>query len=829
MTTIGLRFCGEKGMRRWNYSLLWEDIRFALRILRKSRGFSAAAIVMLALSIGATSAIFSIINSVMLRPLPYQEPQQLLVIWGTDKRPLPPDSPPVPDRLRNKTMISSDVAERWRQSSQSFDQIAWYRPWSFNATTAGGPERVQSALVSAEFFKCLRASTVLGRTFAASEIEPGNDHVVVLGNSFWRNHFGSDQNVVGQTIQLDGLSHTVIGVMAGDFQTILPYLDANVGLWAPISREYKGKRRWSIVTAIGRLKPGIPQERAQSEMDAISKQLAPEGRRFQDRGVNLVRLDREMIADSKQALLIVFGAVFCVLLIACANLAGLLLTHTLERQKEIGIRTALGATRGRILRQLLTECLVLAAVGAVAGIGLSTWLAQVIVSMQPADIPRLDSVSTDTNVLVFGVALSALTSILFGLLPVLQFSRVSITDMLRKSRPEARRSRFPLTPRNLLLVGEIGLTVMLLIGTGLLVRSFASLRAVDPGFKPERLLTMVVPLAEASYSNPMQQSEFARELLERVQAMPSVESAAVSNSLPMQSTFMLIMPLQIEGRELASDTTVSVRAVSGDYFRTMQIPLLRGRDFSATEVGQKSVAIINREMAERFWPGSDPTGGRIVLEKAGPRTIIGVVGDVKSSSLDTDAESELYLPFAEQPAPDVGLVLRSSGDPQLLAANIRTAVRQIDANQPVAEVATMQAVIEEFYDRPRFNFMLFGAFATLALTLSIVGIFALVSHSVTCRRHEIGIRMALGAQRRNVLFLFMRDGVLVTMAGIGLGLMGAAATARLLASMLFGIPPQDVVTFVAVSIALLVVCLSATYFPARRATKVDPLIALRYE
>jgi putative ABC transport system permease protein len=829
MTTIGLRFCGEKGMRRWNYSLLWEDIRFALRILRKSRGFSAAAIVMLALSIGATSAIFSIINSVMLRPLPYQEPQQLLVIWGTDKRPLPPDSPPVPDRLRNKTMISSDVAERWRQSSQSFDQIAWYRPWSFNATTAGGPERVQSALVSAEFFKCLRASTVLGRTFAASEIEPGNDHVVVLGNSFWRNHFGSDQNVVGQTIQLDGLSHTVIGVMAGDFQTILPYLDANVGLWAPISREYKGKRRWSIVTAIGRLKPGIPQERAQSEMDAISKRLAPEGRRFQDRGVNLVRLDREMIADSKQALLIVFGAVFCVLLIACANLAGLLLTHTLERQKEIGIRTALGATRGRILRQLLTECLVLAAVGAVAGIGLSTWLAQVIVSMQPADIPRLDSVSTDTNVLVFGVALSALTSILFGLLPVLQLSRVSITDMLRKSRPEARRSRFPHTPRNLLLVGEIGLTVMLLIGTGLLVRSFASLRAVDPGFKPERLLTMVVPLAEASYSNPMQQSEFARELLERVQAMPSVESAAVSNSLPMQSTFMLIMPLQIEGRELASDTRVSVRAVSGDYFRTMQIPLLRGRDFSATEVGQKSVAIINREMAERFWPGSDPTGGRIVLEKAGPRTIIGVVGDVKSSSLDTDAESELYLPFAEQPAPDVGLVLRSSGDPQLLAANIRTAVRQIDANQPVAEVATMQAVIEEFYDRPRFNFMLFGAFATLALTLSIVGIFALVSHSVTCRRHEIGIRMALGAQRRNVLFLFMRDGVLVTMAGIGLGVMGAAATARLLASMLFGIPPQDVVTFVAVSIALLVVCLSATYFPARRATKVDPLIALRYE
>ena len=816
-------------MRSWNYSLLWGNIRFALRILRKSPGFSAAAIAMLALSIGATSAVFSIINAVMLRPLPYQEPQQLMVIWGTDKRPLPPDSPPVPDRLRNKTMISSDIAERWRALSQSFDQIAWYRPWSFNATTAGNPERVQSGLVSAEFFKCLRASTVLGRTFTASEIEPGNDQVVVLGNSFWRNHFGSDQNVIGQTIQLDGVSHTVIGVMAEDFRTILPYFDSPVDLWAPISRDYKGKRRWSIVTAIGRLKPGLPQERAQSEMDAIAKQLESEGRRFQDRGVNLVRLDREVVSDSKQTLLIVFGAVACVLLIACANLAGLLLTHTLERQKEIGIRTALGATRGRILCQLLTECLLLSAIGGVAGIVLSTWLARVIVSMQPADIPRLDSVSPDTNVLLFGLGLSVLTSLLFGLLPVHQFSRTSVTDALRKSSRGSRRSRLPLTPRNLLLVGEIGLTVMLLIGTGLLVRSFASLRMVDPGFKPERLLTMVVPLSEASYSKPAQQAEFAHELLERVQAMPSVESAAVSNSLPMQNTFILIMPLQIEGRQLPADTTASVRAISDDYFRTMQIPLLRGHDFSSADAGHKNVAIINREMAERFWPGSDPVGMRIVLEKSEPRTIIGVVGDVKSTSLDTGPETELYLPFAEKPAPSVGLVLRSSGDPQLLAANIGTAVRQIDANQPVTQVATMQEMIEEFFDRPRFNFMLFGSFAALALTLSIVGIYALVSHSVARRTHEIGIRMALGAQRRNVLFLFMRDGAFVAIAGIALGLMGAAATTRLLANMLFGIPPEDGVTFAAVSIALLVVCLAATYFPARRATKVDPLIALRYE
>lgn len=726
-------------------------------------------------------------------------------------------------------MISSDVAERWRALSQSFDQIAWYRPWRFNATTAGDPERVQSGLVSADFFKCLRASTVLGRTFAASEMKPGNDQVVVLGNSFWRNHFGSDPNVIGQTVQLDGVSHTVIGVLAEDFQTILPFFDSKVDLWAPISREYKGKRQWSVVTAIGRLKPGVPQERAQSEMDAISKQLESEGRRFQDRGVNLVRLDREMVSDSKQALLIVFGAVAAVLLIACANLAGLLLAHTLERQREIGIRTALGATRGRILRQLLTECLLLSAIGGVAGIVLSTWLARVIVSMQPADIPRLDSVGPDANVLLFGLGLSALTTILFGLLPVLQFSQTSVTDSLRKGVREPRRRRLPLTPRNLLLVGEIGLTVMLLVGTGLLVRSFASLRKVDPGFKPERLLTMVVPLSDASYSNPAQQAEFANRLLERVQAIPSVESAAVSNSLPMQNTFILTMPLQIEGRQLLGETSVAVRAVSDDYFRTMQIPLVRGRDFSSADAGHNNVAIINREMAEHFWPGSDPVGTRIVLEKSEPRTIIGVVGDVKSSSLDTDPETELYLPFAEQPASSLGLVLRSSGDPQLLVANIKTSVREIDPNQPISQVATMQKLIDEFFERPRFNFMLFGSFAVLAVILSIVGIYALVSHSVARRTHEIGIRMALGAQRRSVLFLFMRDGAFIAIAGIALGLIGATATARLLTSMLFGIPPKDGVTFVTVSIALLVVCLTATYFPARRAMKIDPLIALRYE
>jgi predicted permease len=438
-------------------------------------------------------------------------------------------------------------------------------------------------------------------------------------------------------------------------------------------------------------------------------------------------------------------------------------------------------------------------------------------------------VSTDTNVLLFGFGVSVLTAVLFGLLPALQFSRASVVGTLKKSFRQSRRGRIPLTPRNLFLIVEVALTVMLLIGTGLLLRSFALLKSVEPGFKADGLLAMIVPLPEAYYSRPRQQAEFARRLLERAQAIPLVESAAVSNSLPLQNMYMFGMHLQIEGRQLPDDTTATVRAISPDYFSVMRIPLLRGRDLSLADEGREDVAIINQEMSEQFWPGSDPVGTSIVLEKEKPRTIIGVVANIKSNTLDAGPEPEVYLPFAEKPARYVGLVLRSSADPQPLTANVRAVVRGIDPNQPITEVATMQEMIKEFYDRPRFNFTLFGSFAALALTLSLVGIYAVISHSVRRRTNEIGIRMALGARRRNVLFLFMRDGAFVAVAGIALGLLGAYATSRLLASMLFGIPPEDLVTFAAVSIVLMVVCLTATYFPARRAIKVDPMVALRHE
>ena len=810
--------------------LIWEDIRFGLRIFRNSPGFTAAAVATLALSIGATSAVFSIVNAVMLKPLPYPEPHRLLVMWGADKRAFSPGLTPVSDEARNKTMVRSDVAERWQDLSKSLDSMAWYKDWSFNATARGEPERVSAGFVSADFFGCLKALPVLGRTFVASDMGPGKDRVVVLGNAYWRRRFGADPQIVGQSIQLNGESHTVIGVLGQDFRALLPFIRPNEDLWVPVSRDYQGNRRWSTVTVFGRLKSGISQQQAQFEMNAISERLEAEGRKFQGRGVNLVRLDREVGSGSRLGLMIMFGAVACVLLIACANIAGLLLSRTQEREKEVGVRLALGATRGRILRQLLTESLLLSVIGGVAGTVLSVWIARAVVSLQPADIPRLDEVSADTRVLLFALGLTALTGILFGLLPAIQFSRASVVVALKQCSRLARRGTFLLQPRRVLLVGEVALALVLLVATGLLVRTFALLKSVNTGLETQGLLTLIVPLSEtAHYGSSKQQAGFARDLLDRVRAIPGVESAAVSNSIPMQDRYVLGMRLQIDGRLLPEDTTVFVRAISPGYFTTMGIQVLKGRVLSLTDEGKENVVVINSEMAERFWPGTNPIGTNIILEDSKARTIIGVVANVKSTALDTPAESEVYLPFAEEPCADMGLALRSSGDLRTLAAAVRSAVRDIDPNQPISDVASMREMIDEFLARPRFNFELMGSFGALALLLSIIGIYTLVSRSVMDQTHEIGIRLALGARPGKVLLMFMREGAFLGLAGIALGLVGASVSTRLLAALLFGIPPEDHVTFAVLAAVLLVVCLSATYFPARQALKIDPTVALRHE
>jgi putative ABC transport system permease protein len=806
------------------------DLRFGLRLLRKSPALTAAAVATLALGIGATSAVFSIINTVMLRPLPYPDPQRLVAMWGTDRRLVSSHLQPVAKQLpRDKRLLISWAPERWRALSQSFEHIGWYRGWMFNLTGAGEPERVESGLVSADFFATLGVQPALGRGFLPSEMTPGDDHVVLLGAGLWRRRFAADPHIAGKTVTIDGVTHTVIGVLPGKFQAMVPYIAPDVDIWAPISREYQAGRRWSIVCAVGRLKPGVSIPQAQSEMDAIAKRLESEHRVFQGCGVNLVRLDGEMISQVRQALLILLGAVTCVLLIACANLAGLMLARTAARQREIGIRTVLGAGRGRVVRQLLTESVLLAAIGGALGLLLSTWIARTIVLLHPGGIPRLDQVHPDATVFLFGLTISAAAGILFGLLPAFQFSRADVNEVLKSSGTHGAPGNRLLSPRSLLVTGEIGIALVLLIGAGLLLRSFALLKAVDPGFNTESLLTMTVPLPQAVYRAPAQQRAFAEQLLERVRTIPSVQVAAVSNTLPMASNFSMSMQIEIEGRQLPeSDSSVSVRAVSLDYFRTMGIALMKGRDFTAADQGKSDVLIVNQAMARHYWPGADPVGRQIRLEGKA-HTIAGMVANVKNFGLQAETGIEVYVPFADAPTTYVGLAVRTLGDPGAVAGAVRAVVHGVDRNLTVDRVASMREILNRLVAGPRFDLALLGSFAALALVLAVVGIYGVVSYSVAQRTREIGVRMALGAERPAVLRMVMAQGAMLACAGIALGLAGSFAATRVLQSFLFGIPPRDGVTFAAVSLLLLAICLLASYIPARRAAKVDPMVALRYE
>jgi putative ABC transport system permease protein len=549
--------------------------------------------------------------------------------------------------------------------------------------------------------------------------------------------------------------------------------------------------------------------------------------------VNLVRLDSEIVSEVRPALLILLGAVGCVLLIACANLAGLMLARTNARRMEIGIRTVLGAGRGRVIGQLLTESVMLAVIGGALGLLLSIWIARAIVLLYPGGIPRLDQVRPDAALFLFGLLVSVAAGILFGLLPALHFSRANVNEVLKEGGPHGEPAGRLLAPRSLLVVAEIGLALVLLIGAGLLLRSFALLRAVDPGFNAARLLTISIPLPQAVYRTPAQQAAFAGQLLERVRAIPSVESAAVSNSLPMAGNFTLSADIEIEGRQLPqSDASVFVRAVSIDYFRTMGIPLLKGRDFSEADQGKPDAVIVNQATARHYWPGSEkslePVGRQIYLEKQ-PRTIVGVVADIKNFGLEADTGKEIYVTYAELPAVFLGLAVRTLGDPGAVAAAVRAAVHGVDRNQTVDAVVSMREILDRSMAGPRFHLVLLGSFALLALVLALVGIYGVVSYSVTQRTHEMGVRMALGAETRAVLRMVVGHGAVLAGLGILLGLLGSFGAIRVLESFLFGIRPHDVVTFTAVPALLLAVCLLASYIPARRAAKVDPMVALRYQ
>src|SRR5215813_5861981 len=828
---------------------LLRDIRYGMRALLKRPVFTAIALLVLGLGIGANTAIFSVVNAVLLRSLPFRDADRLVLLWGSKPA---QGRPQLPLSLPN----FNDVKEQ----AQSFDGLSAWTLGRFNVTDprseAPNPEQVQYAIVSSNFFSVLGVSPSLGRTFLPEEEQPGHSRAVMISNALWARRFGSDTNVIGKPITLDGQSYEIAGLMPAGFNFLSFPRETDV--WIPFGldpfRDRKYARGVGSLGAIGRLKPGVDAAKAQNELDTISARLLNQYPEINTGwSVKLAPLQEQIVRNLRRALLILMGAVGFVLLIACANVANLQLGRINVRRREIALRAALGASRLRLIRQLLTENLLLAVMGGAVGLLVAVWGVSLLAKFPysnrtlfvPYDIPR-DQIGLNGKVLGFTVALSLLTGIVFGLLPAFQASRSDLNDALKESGVRSGSHR-GLT-RNVLVVTELAMSLTLLIGAGLMIRSFVRLQQVDAGFQADNVLTMDINLAQSKYHQPNQTTGFYRQLIERVQALPGVVSAGAVEYLPLTGVDSTT-GVFIEGRPLPGPGEVwetHYRDVTPNYFRSVGMQLRAGRSFTDQDnQASPKVTIINETMARRFWPGENPIGKHVALNfesmrfhpdrapdldvPLGMREIVGVVADVRHAGLATAAFAEMYIPLEQRPNSDMTLAIRTSGDPLSLASAARQAVVEIDRDQPVANITTMAQLVSSSVAQPRFNFLLLTVSAVVALVLATVGIYGVISYSVTQRTREIGIRMALGAQRRDVLRLVMGQGMVLALLGLVIGLAASLALTRLLTSLLFGVSSTDLVTFVSVSVLLGIVALLASYLPARRAAKVDPLSALRYE
>jgi putative ABC transport system permease protein len=799
-------------------------------MLLKNPGFTLVAVLALALGIGANTAIFSVVNAVLLRPLPYENPGRLMQVWSTSA-------------WRGLTAAPASYLNYrdWREQSQVFESMAAYTDASAAITYADVPEQINGVGATADLFKVLDAKPLMGRTFVPEDERAGGSHTVVLSYSLWQRRFNADPNIIGKPIKFDGESTTVVGVMPQGFR--FPLDAENPEFWIPLDPEqdYNKERGANYLKVIGRLKPDVTLSQAQSEMTAIGKRLEQQ---YQDKnagkGVSVVSLYEEMVSPVRPALLILLGAVGFVLLIACANVANLLLARASTRQREIAIRTALGASRVRVIRQLLTESLLLSITGGVIGLLLAFWGVDFLSAAIPADIPRIKEMGLDLNVLAFTTGIAILTGVIFGLVPALQVSKPDLTASLKEgsrgSTEGLRRNR----TRSLLVILEVALSLVLLIGAGLLIKSFVYLLNVKPGINPDHVLTANLSLPPVKYGESPEQSAFFQKVIERVEALPNVESAAVILPLPLSGSMMQNI-LTVDGRPpLAPGERLitNTRLISPDYMRVMGIPLIRGRTFTERD-NQDSprVFVINETLARKYFPGEDPIGKRIKVSvrATGEKEdafgeIVGIVGDVKHRSLDRETDPECYVSYLQIPDPFMTLVVRTkSGDAAGLAASLRTAIQQVDPEQPVYDIMTMNQVLARSIATRRFNMLLLGIFACVALLLAGVGLYGVMNYSVAQRTHEIGIRMALGAQGKDVLRMVVGQGMLFTLIGLGLGLVAAFALTRVMSGLLVGVSTTDPWTFIGVSVLLALVALLACYIPARRAMRVDPLVALRYE
>ncbi|HEY9419894.1 MAG TPA: ABC transporter permease [Thermoanaerobaculia bacterium] len=819
---------------------LLQNIRYAARVLVRTPGFTIVAVLTLALGIGANTAIFSVVNGLLLRPLPFAEPDELVQL----QRGYPNGTSP---------SVAIPKFLYWRERADVFESVAAYDTLGsgFNITGNGAPERITGSRVSREFLTVFGVRPEIGRDFVPEEDRPGAPKVVMLSHDLWKRRFGGERSIVGKAVRLNDEGYTVVGVLPASFR-----FPANAELWTPVGIDPANREKANYLEVTARLKDGVSLEQAKSVMKVLAEQFTKANPDMMDERETfaVVPLRERLYGQLRPALLVLLGAVACVLLIACVNVANLQLARSAARRREIALRTALGAGRSRIFAQLLTESVVLALAGGAAGLILGFWILKPLVAMSPVDAlgpagtAALPPIGIDATVLAFTFGLALVAGLLFGLMPAIQAVRVNLREPMQEGSTRSTGGARGALGRRLLVVSEVALALILITNAALLVRSFGGLMSTDPGFRPEGVITMKLSLPEARYGDPAALERFGRQVAERVEAIPGVRSASLATSLPLEMGPDL--PFAIEGKWPGGDSfegagSAQYRAMTPGYFETLGLGLARGRFLGPTDdAHSEPVALINETAARRFWKGEDPLGQRIrigvpvtvELAEKGPRRIVGIVKDVRETGLDQEAPPIVYIPAGQAAPPmmtllvrmlPVSLILKVEGSPAGLAESLRDAVWAIDPQQPVGEIASLEQIVTRSLGSHRFNMMLMGVLALLALLLAAVGIYGVLSYLVSQRTREIGVRMALGASARQVLRMVVGQGLTPVLIGVALGLGGAFGLTRLLSGLLVGVSATDLTSFVLAPVVLTAVALLASTIPARRASRMDPLLALR--
>jgi putative ABC transport system permease protein len=807
-----------------------QDIQFGFRMLLKSRGIAAIAIFALALGIGANTVIFSVVNTVLLRALPFPQPDQLVWFWESQPG------------LEQGPFSAADFLD-YQAENRSFQQVATVRHLSFNLTGQGAAERISGMVATPNVFALLGVHPILGRDFVPQEGAFDSPRRALLTYGFWQSHFAGDRNAVGRSLTLDKQPVQIVGVLPANFR----FVGTDVQLWVnPVNvvpevfstfpdweRNISTNREVHYLNIVGRLKPGVALAQAQSDINTIVARLHQQYPVTTGHNVQLIPLRELSAGPVHQTLVVLFGVVGLVLLIACANVAHLLLARAVARRKEIAIRTALGAGRLRIVRQLLTESMLLSLVGGALGLALASVLVRLLVAASPQQLPRVQEITLDLRVLLFTLGVSLLTGLLFGLAPAIAATRHSLGHFLKEAGRGGAQGLAHNRLRGLLVVSEVAFSLVLLVCAGLLGRSFVRMLEVNPGFQPDHVVTMWMNFTSANYAPKGRSTQFLDQLLPRIAALPGVEGTAIANDLPLEGDDTTTGLSEVEGRtpyQRGQQPLTGIHAINPGYFQAMGIPLLRGREFSVSDnAASTPVVVINHKLAETLWPGQDPLGKHFNLLDNKPAEVVGVVGNVMHNGLGESVSLESYHPFSQNPWSYIGLAVRTHGDPGAVYGAIRSLVAQIDPELPVHDMRPMERVMAETMASRRFTLWLVGAFAALALLLASVGIYGVMSCAVTERLHEIGVRVALGAQRRDVLRLVVGHGMRLAAIGLLLGSVTAFFAARAMTTLLFGIRPSDPLTYIGIAVVLGLAALAACYIPARRATSVHPMVALRYE